>query len=87
MARPLHMVLFALPFVSVAAIAGDGSCRNAPVSIDRAIAIAREAGVAYISEVECDRERWEIEGRHVDGRWFEVGISARDGRVLKTAYD
>lgn len=85
MARPLHMVLLALPFISVAAIAGDGSCRDAPVSIDRAIAVAREAGMAYISEVECEHGRWEVEGRDADGRKFEVEISAQDGRVLKTA--
>jgi len=61
-------------------------CRG-PVTAERAIQIAREAGVATVREVECDDGVWEVDGRDAAGREIEVEIDPQSGRVLKVDRD
>lgn len=78
-----------LPLLSSlpAAADDDGACRRGPITAERAVQIARSVGLARVEEVECDDGKWEIEGRHADGREMEVDVSARDGRILDIDYD
>lgn len=78
--------LFGLLLSPLPAMADDDSCRG-PVSLEQAIQIAREAGMARVTETDCDDGKWEIEGRHADGREMEVDVSARTGRILDIDYD
>lgn len=73
--------------VSPGAARADDSCRGLAVSIPQAIEIAQGAGLAYVSDVECDDRVWEVEGRNADGRKLENDIDARTGRVLKVERD
>jgi uncharacterized membrane protein YkoI len=58
------------------------------ISIEEAIAIAREAGVVTVEEVDLDDGReWEVEGRDAQGREIEVDIDARTGAVIKVERD
>jgi uncharacterized membrane protein YkoI len=78
----------ALPGVGLArpAAADDDRCRG-PVTAERAIEIARQAGMVRVTEVECDDGTWEIEGRDARGREMEVEIDPRTGRILDIEYD
>lgn len=58
------------------------------VTIEQAVATARESGVVEFKEVELDDGReWEVEGRDADGRKIEVEIDARTGAVIKVERD
>ncbi|MFN3614707.1 MAG: PepSY domain-containing protein, partial [Rubrimonas sp.] len=58
------------------------------ISAEEAIAIAREAGMVEVRDVELDDGReWEIEGRDAQGRKIEVDIDARTGAVIKVERD
>lgn len=59
----------------------------ADISIEQAIAIAREHGMQVIREVELDDGKWEIEGRDAEGREIEIDIDARTGEVLEVELD
>ncbi len=60
---------------------------QAAISQERAVAIAREQGVATVREVELDDGVWEVEGRTAEGRKIEVDIDPRTGAVLKRELD
>jgi len=86
MIRLLPLALL-VPLLSAApAAADDDRCRG-PIDRERAIQIAREAGMGRIEEVDCDDGKWEVEGRHTDGREMEVDVSASTGRILDIDYD
>ncbi|MFN6953966.1 MAG: PepSY domain-containing protein [Acetobacteraceae bacterium] len=78
----------ALPAFGLAspAAADDDRCRG-PITAERAIEIARRAGMVRVTEVECDDGAWEIEGRDARGREMEVEIDPRTGRILDIEYD
>lgn len=76
----------ALWLAPLAALA-DERCDRGPVRAERAIEIARGAGVALVKELDCDDGRWEVEGRDADGREIEVEIDPQTGRVLKVERD
>jgi uncharacterized membrane protein YkoI len=70
------------PLLAGPALADDGLCRTG-ITAEEAIRIARDAGVARVQEVDCDDNRWEVEGRDAQGRKIEVEVHARDGRVIE----
>ena len=76
----------ALPAFGLArpAAAEADRCRG-PISAEGAI--AREAGLAQVTSVECDDGSWEVEGRDAGGRKMEVEINPRSGRILDIEYD
>lgn len=59
----------------------------ADITAEDAIRIARENGVATVTEVDRDGGKWEIEGRDAEGREIEVDIDATSGAVLKVERD
>ncbi len=64
----------------------DDECRGG-ISRAQAIAIARSVGLVRVTEVECDDDEWEVEGRDARGRKMEVEIDARTGRIKEIEYD
>ncbi|WP_439578224.1 PepSY domain-containing protein [Elioraea sp.] len=76
----------ALWLAPLAALA-DERCDRGPVRAELAIEIARDVGVALIKELECDDDRWEVEGRDARGHEIKVEIDPRTGRVLKVERD
>jgi hypothetical protein len=63
-----------------------GRCAG-QVDINRAIEVARGAGVARVDKAECDGGLWEVEGRDAQDRKIEVDVDPRDGRVVKVERD
>ncbi|MGX9962802.1 PepSY domain-containing protein [Roseomonas sp. F4] len=63
-----------------------GRCAG-QVDINRAIEVARGAGVVRIDKAECDDGLWEVEGRDAQDRKIEVDVDPRDGRVVKVERD
>jgi uncharacterized membrane protein YkoI len=64
----------------------DDRC-NGAISRAQAEEIARGVGIAQITEVDCDDDEWELEGRDASGRKIEVEISAQTGEVRKVERD
>ncbi len=96
--RPtLAAALLALPMIAApAAFAATaqppGFTRQAPaelpVTVEDAIAIARDFGLVMIKEVELeDGYKWEVEGYDAEGREVELDISSSDGEILDIDYD
>jgi len=52
------------------------------LSMQQALAIATDLGVATVSETEFAGNEWQIEGRDVAGRYIEVDVDATTGAVL-----
>lgn len=65
----------------------DDRCDRAEVRAERAIAIARETGMALVEELDCDDGRWDVEGRDANGHAIEVEIDPRSARVLEVERD
>jgi uncharacterized membrane protein YkoI len=87
MIRTLPAALFAFALILPALpAAADEDCRG-PVGRAQAEEVARGAGVVRITEVDCDDEKWEIEGRDAQDREIEVDVSARDGSILDVDRD
>lgn len=89
---PNVRTLFPAVAVMLAGLAGaptpahaDDDCRG--ISRAEAIGIARTVGLVRVTEVECDDDEWEVEGRDGSGREMEVEISARTGRIKEIDYD
>lgn len=59
--------------------------RPPPISLGRAIEIARTRGLVRATDAVCDARGWDIEGFDAAGREIEVEIDPLDGRVLKVA--
>ena len=81
MIRPLLPAAFGALLLAGPAWADTGLCRSG-ITAEEAIRIAREAGVARVQEVDCDDDKWEVEGRDAQGRRIEVEVHAGTGRVL-----
>lgn len=83
----VSLALAAALALAPAAALADDRCDRAEVRAERAIEIARGAGVAVVEDLDCDDGRWEVEGRDANGREIEVRIDPRTGRVLKVERD
>ena len=81
MIRSLLPAAAAAVLLAGPALADTGLCRTG-ITAEEAIRIAREAGVARVQEVDCDDDKWEVEGRDAQGRKIEVEVHAGTGRVL-----
>jgi len=83
---PLLAAPLALSLLSGPTIAQEGLCRTG-ITAEEAIRIAQESGIARVQEVDCDDDRWEVEGRDAEGHRIEVDVHAGDGRVIKVERD
>jgi uncharacterized membrane protein YkoI len=84
----------AAALLAAAALAGavpvqadDDDCRGRGISRWQAVEIARSVGLVWVTEVECDEDEWEVEGRDARGREMEVEIDRRTGRVREIDRD
>ncbi|NKE47449.1 PepSY domain-containing protein [Roseomonas frigidaquae] len=83
---PAALLAFSLILPAFPAAADDDTCRG-PFTRAQAEDVARGAGMVRITDVDCDDDEWEIEGRDAQDREMEVEISALDGRVLEIERD
>jgi hypothetical protein len=51
-------------------------------SMDRALDVATQMGIATISHTQFAGDEWQIEGRDVSGRYMEVDVDVNTGEVL-----
>jgi len=63
-----------------------GYAHRPQINRHQAVRIARQYGLARVTDVDFDRGRWEVEGRTRRGARVEVEISARTGRVVDVDY-
>ena len=56
-----------------------------PVTIDEARSTALDYGMRQIEDIEFNREdqRWEVDGRDLNGRWTEMDIDSNTGAVTR----
>jgi hypothetical protein len=52
------------------------------LSMDEALAVATDIGLASVSDAEFAGNEWQIEGRDISGRYMEVDVDATTGEVL-----
>jgi len=52
------------------------------LSIQDALDVANDIGLAAVSHTEFAGDKWEIEGRDRSGRYMEVAVDATTGDVL-----
>lgn len=81
-----HLLLGLAGGLVPAAARADEACGGG-ISRAQAIEIARGAGMVRVTEVDCDDDEWEVEGRDARGRGMEVEIDARTGRITEIEYD
>lgn len=51
------------------------------ISMQAALDVATDLGVATVSHTNFLGDEWEVEGRDIRGRWMEVYVDARTGDV------
>jgi hypothetical protein len=75
--------------ISIAAVVGLSIATPAlaydsasPMSMDAAVGIATDAGLATVSHTEFSGNEWQIEGRDMTGQYMEVDVEAATGRIL-----
>ena len=51
-------------------------------SMQRALDVAGDMGMATISHTQYAGDEWQIEGRDVSGRYMEVDVDVNTGQVL-----
>jgi hypothetical protein len=66
--------------VATPALAYDSAA--SPMSMDAAVGVATDAGLATVSHTEFSGDEWQIQGRDVTGQYMEVDVEATTGRVL-----
>jgi hypothetical protein len=52
------------------------------MSMQAALGIATDMGIATVSDTQFAGDEWQIEGRDVSGRYMEVDVDATTGQVL-----
>ena len=53
-----------------------------PMSMDAAVGVATDAGLATVSHTQFAGVEWQISGRDVTGQYMEVDVDATTGRIL-----
>jgi hypothetical protein len=53
-----------------------------PMSMDAAMGVATDMGLATVSQAEFAGDEWQIQGRDMSGRYMEVDVDAATGEVL-----
>ena len=51
------------------------------ISMQAALSVATDIGLATISHTQFAGDEWQIEGRDMRGRYIEVGVDATTGEV------
>jgi hypothetical protein len=51
------------------------------ISMQDALDVATDLGLATVSNTEFEGDEWRVEGRDTSGRWMEVYVDATTGQV------
>jgi Peptidase propeptide and YPEB domain len=77
---------YVLPIVAVVVLATAAPAMaydsGGLISMQRALAVATDLGLATVSHTQFAGDEWQIEGRDMSGRYMEVDVDARTGEVL-----
>ena len=52
------------------------------ISMQRALDVAGDMGMATISHTQVAGDEWQVEGRDISGRYMEVDVDVNTGAVL-----
>jgi hypothetical protein len=55
---------------------------NGVISMQEALDVAADVGLATVSHTEFAGDEWQIEGRDMSGRYIEVDVDSSTGAVL-----
>ena len=79
---------YLMPIVAAAAFAVTAPAwafdpsAGAVISMQQALEVANDIGVAAVSDTEFSGGEWQIDGRDFSGRYIEVDIDATTGAIL-----
>ena len=77
---------YILPIVAVVMLGGAPSAMaydtGGLISLDMAMDVATNVGIASVSHTQFAGDEWQIEGRDISGRYMEVDVDAATGAVL-----
>jgi Peptidase propeptide and YPEB domain len=52
------------------------------MSMQAALGVATDLGLATVSHTQFAGDEWQIQGRDMSGRWMEIDVEAATGEVL-----
>jgi hypothetical protein len=77
---------YILPIVAVTMLGGASSAMaydsGGVVSLDMAMSVATNVGIASVSDTQFAGDEWQIEGRDMNGQYMEVDVDSATGQVL-----
>jgi hypothetical protein len=77
---------YILPIVAVAMLGGATSAMaydsGGLISMDMAMDVATNVGIASVSHTQFAGDEWQIEGRDINGQYMEVDVDSATGQVL-----
>jgi hypothetical protein len=75
-----------MPIIAVAMLGGATSAMaydsGGLISMQAALGVATDLGLATVSHTQFAGDEWQIEGRDLSGRYMEVDVDAATGEVL-----
>jgi hypothetical protein len=81
-----NMRKYILPIVAVAMLGAAPSAMaydsGGLISMDMAMNVATNVGIASVSNTEFAGDEWQIEGRDINGQYMEVDVDSVTGQVL-----
>ena len=77
---------YILPIVAVAMLGAAPAAMaydsGGLISMDMAMDVATNVGIASVSNTQFAGDEWQIEGRHINGQYMEVDVDSATGQVL-----
>ncbi|SDS23196.1 PepSY domain-containing protein [Bradyrhizobium canariense] len=77
---------YIMPIIAVAMLGGATSAMaydsGGLISLQMAMDVATDMGLATVSHTQFAGDEWQIEGRDVSGRYMEVDVDSTTGEVL-----
>jgi hypothetical protein len=77
---------YILPIVAVVMLGGATSAMaydtGGVISLDMAMDVATNVGIASVSHTQFAGDEWQIEGRDINGSYMEVDVDSATGQVL-----
>jgi hypothetical protein len=77
---------YILPIVAVVLLGGATSAMaydtGGLISLDMAMDVATNVGIASVSHTQFAGDEWQIEGRDINGWYMEVDVDSATGQVL-----
>jgi hypothetical protein len=77
---------YILPIVAVVMLGGATSAMaydtGGLISLDMAMDVATNVGIATVSHTQFAGDEWQIEGRDINGWYMEVDVDSATGQIL-----